>query len=96
MMTTPRYGEPSSPNLAGEPLTLATLQRAVWAATPEAFLCCHAFSAASSSRIDAWPVSAKVPHRKSYWIDRDRLLDIIEMADLGVDEDFACPRRSFC
>ncbi len=35
----------------------------------------------------------KVPHRKSYLIDRDRLLEIVEIADLGVSEDFTLPEK---
>ncbi len=94
MMTSPCYGEPISPQPAGEPLTFAALQHAVWAANPEAFLVLPRILRRvikQDRRLTGFGL--KVPHRKSYLIARAPLLEIIEKADLGVDEDFALPEN---
>ena len=94
MMTSPRYGEPISPGPAGEPLTLAALQRAVWAANPEAFLVLPRILRRvikQDRRLAGFGL--RVPHRKSYLIAREPLLEIIDKADLGVDEEFALPEK---
>ena len=94
MMTSPRYGEPISPEPAGEPLTFAALQHAVWTASPEAFLVLPRILRRvikQDRRLTGFGL--RVPHRKSYLIARAPLLEIIEKADLGVDEDFALPEK---
>ena len=94
MMTSPRYGEPISPETAGEPLTFEALQRAIRAADPAAFLVLPRILRRvikQDRRLGGFGL--KVPHRKSYLIGRDRLLEIIEKGDLGVDEEFVLPER---
>lgn len=94
MMTSPRRGEPLSPQPAGEPLTLEALQRAVRAADPAAFLVLPRILRRvikRDRRLGGFGL--KVPHRKSYLIERGRLLDIIDYSDLGVDEGFVLPKQ---
>ena len=94
MMTSPRYGEPISPETAGEPLTFEALQRTICAADPAAFLVLPRILRRvikQDRRLGGFGL--KVPHRKSYLIERERLLEIIDTSDLGVAEGFALPEQ---
>jgi len=44
--------------------------------------------------LSAW--GFKVPHRKSYLIDREPLLEIVDREELGLGPGDPLPRRSFC
>jgi hypothetical protein len=93
-MTSPRYGEHISPESAGEPMTFAELQRAVWAADPQVFLV-HPRILRRVIKHDRQLTGfgLRVPHRKSYRIAREPLLEIIDRADLGVDEELSLPEN---
>ena len=93
-MTSPRYGEPIVPEPAGGRLTLAELERAVWAADPAAFLVLPRILRRvikQDRRLAGFGL--RVPHRKSYVIGREPLLEIVEKADLGVADDFDAARE---
>jgi hypothetical protein len=94
MMTSPRYGEPNVPTGAGERLTLAELQDAVWKADPAAFLVSPRLLRRvikEDRRLAGFGLS--VPHRRSYAIDRNALLEIADPADFGVSDDRELPER---
>jgi hypothetical protein len=92
MMTNPRYGEPIVPDAADGRLTLAELQRAVRDADPAAFLVPpRIVRRAIKDDCHLTGFGLKVPHRKSYAIARDSLLDIVDRADLGLSEDDNLP-----
>lgn len=92
MRTSPRYGEPIVPEPSGGRLTPAELQIAVWAADPAAFVVLPRIIRRvikEDRRLTGFGL--RVPHRKSYVISRDSLLDIVDKSDLGVDKDFDLP-----
>ena len=85
-----------SRNLPGEGqslrLTPAELQRAVWAADPAAFLVLPRILRRvikHDRRLAGFGLWA--PHRKSYVIGRQPLLDIAEKTELGVDQQAELP-----
>ena len=58
------------------------------------FSFCPAFCGGSSSKTAGSPASAfKVPHRKSYVIGREPLLEIVDRAELGLADDAPLPER---
>ena len=94
MMTSSRYGEPIVPEAADERLTLAKLQSAVWAADPAAFLVLpRIVRRVIKEDRQLAGFGLKAPHRKSYVIARESLLDIVDKADLGVADDFELPEK---
>ena len=95
MMTSSRYGEPIAPEPAGGQLTLAELQRAVWAADPAAFLVLPRILRRvikQDRRLTGFGLRA--PHRKSYLIAREPLLEIIDEGRPGRGRRRSCcPRQ---
>lgn len=97
-MTNARYGEPSLPRLPGDGpalrLTAEELQRAVWEADPAAFLVLPRILRRvikHDRRLVGFGLRA--PHRKSYVIGREPLLEIVEKAELGLDEYAQLPEK---
>jgi hypothetical protein len=97
-MTNARYGEPSLPKLPGHGpasrLTAEELQRAVWEADPAAFLVLPRILRRvikQDRRLVGFGLRA--PHRKSYVIGREPLLEIAEKAELGLDEYAQLPEK---
>jgi len=93
-MTNPSAGEPHGQQSPDPRLTIAELQEAIWAADPAAFLVLPRILRRvikQDRRLTGFGLLA--PHRKSYLIDRDPLLEIVEKTELGVAEDFALPRQ---
>jgi hypothetical protein len=93
-MTSSRYGEPIAPEPASGQLTFAELQRAVSAADPAAFLVLPRILRRVIKRDRRLAgFGLRAPHRKSYLIDSEPLLEIIDKADLGVADEFDLPER---
>ena len=91
-------GEPILPESSGvgpsRRLTLAELERAVRAADPAALLIRSRILRRvikQDRRLTGFGL--RVPHRKSYTIGREPLLEIVDRAELGLAEDAALPEK---
>jgi len=76
------------------PLTLPELDRAVHQADPAALLVLPRILRRvikEDRQLTGWGL--RVPHRKSYLISRDRLLEIVEPEELGLDVEAALPEK---
>ncbi len=80
------------PEPAGERLTLAELQSAVWAADSGAFLVLpRILRRVIKQDRHLTGFGLRVPHRKSYTIAREPLLEIVDRAELGAADDATLP-----
>ena len=97
-MTNSRPGDPKTQNTADQRLSLrltpAELEDAVRSADPTAFLLLPRILRRvikQDRRLSGFGFS--VPHRKSYVIDREPLLEIVEKSELGVEEGCELPPK---
>ncbi len=91
-------GEPVLPKSSGggpaSRLTLAELERAVRMADPAAFLILpRILRRVIKQDCMLAGFGLRVPHRKSYVIGRETLLQIVDKAELGLAEDAALPEK---
>ena len=97
-MNSPPTEETSLPSSsdpdAGARLTFDALERAVHAAEPAAFLLLPRIlrRVIKQDRM-LTGFGIRVPHRKSYVIGRDALLEIVDRSELGLPEDAELPDR---
>lgn len=87
-----RSAQPST--MGGKGLTLAELERAIRQVDPTALLVLPRILRRvikEDRHLTGWGL--KVPHRKSYLIHRDRLLEIVEPEELELDIEFVLPEK---
>ena len=90
-----RNGPASSGDMQPSPVSLAELQRAVWSADPAALLILPRLlrRVIRQHRELSAGLGLSVPHRKSYVIARQPLLEIVDVAELGCGSQDALPEQ---